>query len=92
MHIDRIGLGTIDLNLRHHGKSHAIVGAAEFEDLGILPRFLPTELVARECEDRQSPGTVPIVQFLKLLVLRSKSASTRDVDHQYNSTSQRLDR
>src|SRR5262249_27004622 len=58
----------------------AVVFLAERLDVGLRPRLLSAEIVAREAEDGQTPGRVLLVERLELLVLRRVAALAGDVD------------
>ena len=94
MLIEITGAGAVDLDLLEHRKSDVVLRLRELEDLGISARFLLTELIARETEDRKTLGFVCFVKGTQTCVLRGEASFGRDVDDQAGLTfeARKLDR
>jgi len=71
-----VGVVTIDLDLREHGKSDPEVHCAEVLDLQFRSGFLRTELITRETKDDESLILVRLIEGLEALILRRKTAFT----------------
>src|SRR5687768_1325460 len=55
---ERVGLRTVDVDLRHHRERDAVVELAERRDLVVRLRVLGAELVARKADDDQTARAV----------------------------------
>jgi hypothetical protein len=52
--IDLGGTVTVHFELREHRKRHAVFRGRKLKDLGICPRFLCSELIARKAKDTEA--------------------------------------
>src|ERR1700733_4216809 len=77
--VQRLGVGTVDLDLGEYREGHVVSGLAEVLDLLVAAWFLPLELVAGKSQDLQAAILPIAVQRLQAFVLRRQPALARDV-------------
>jgi hypothetical protein len=78
--------GTIDIDLGHHRKTHAVVELAKRSNLIVAALVLRAKLVARKAQHHQALGSVLLVQRLQAGELRRETASAGRVDDQERPT------
>src|SRR5262245_55582617 len=76
--VERRAIGAVHLDLREHREGDAVARLAERLDLGLGPRLLPPELVAREAEHGEAVAQVLVVDLLEALVVRREPALRGD--------------
>ncbi len=76
----RIRRPAFDVNFREHGKCDPITLGTEGLNVGIGPRFLPPELMARKGEYHKPPVLIEAIQGLEARILRGKATAARDID------------
>lgn len=74
--VERVSIGTIDLDLREHGKSDRVTFGAKFCDFLFGSGFLQAKLIARKAKHTKPLTSVSFIEGLKALVLGRVSATT----------------
>lgn len=75
-------VGTGDVDLGEHRKTHVIGQRAELLDLLLAARLLPVEVVGRETQHFQSGVLLFAIELFQAFVLRGQAALGGGIDHQ----------
>lgn len=79
---DRVGVGTVDINLLENGEGDSVIELAEGLNLILCARLLVGKLVAGEAEDDETLVGILLVELLEALVLGGEAALGGDVDNE----------
>ena len=89
--VEFTGICSINIDFGEHRKVDGELGRGKLKNLGVGPRFLCTELVARKRENSESVRRVVVVKRTQSCVLRSEASKGRDVNDQTDAVAKRLE-
>ena len=82
--VKRVGVGTIDIDLLHHGETHAVIDLAKIGNDFVARRILVAKLIARKTQNSQTLVFVGQVDFFKATKLWRETAGAGGVHDQHD--------
>ena len=74
LHEERMRVRSVDVDLREHGKTYAVILFAKARDVGFASWLLCAELITGKAKHSKAPVFVLAVQVFEPRILRSKAA------------------